>query len=33
VFEVSAKTGQGMDAWRDFSVKRCREHKQLNPLA
>jgi hydrogenase nickel incorporation protein HypB len=33
VFEVSAKTGQGMDAWRDFLVKRCREQKQLDPLA
>ena len=29
VFEVSAKTGQGMDAWRDFLVKRSREQKTL----
>ena len=33
VFETSAKTGQGMDAWRDFLLKRCREQQTVDPLA
>ena len=33
VFEVSAKTGRGMDAWCDFLSKRCQEQKSLDPLA
>jgi hydrogenase nickel incorporation protein HypB len=33
VFELSAKTGQGMDSWRDFLVQRHRERKSLDPLS
>jgi hydrogenase nickel incorporation protein HypB len=33
VFELSAKTGQGMDTWRDFLVQRHRERKSLDPLS
>ncbi len=33
IIETSAKTGQGMDAWRDFLVKRCQEQKARDPLA
>ena len=32
VFEVSAKTGQGMDAWREFLLQRQQEQKALDPL-
>ncbi len=31
VFETSAKTGQGMDAWRDFLLKQSAERKSLEP--
>ena len=33
VFEISAKTGQGMDSWRDFLVQRYRERMSLDPLS
>ena len=33
VFETSAKTGQGLDAWHEFLVQQHREHKALDPLA
>jgi hydrogenase nickel incorporation protein HypB len=33
VFEVSAKTGQGLDAWRDFLLQQRQERKALDPLA
>jgi hydrogenase nickel incorporation protein HypB len=33
VFETSAKTGQGMDAWRDFLVGQFQEGKMRDPLA
>jgi hydrogenase nickel incorporation protein HypB len=32
VFEVSARTGQGMDAWREFLAQRHRESKARGPL-
>ncbi len=32
VFETSAKTGRGMDAWREFLLQRQRERKALDPL-
>jgi hydrogenase nickel incorporation protein HypB len=32
VFEVSAKTGQGMEAWREFLLRKHREQKALDPL-
>lgn len=32
VFEVSAKTGQGMDAWRQFLAQEYSEHQSRNPL-
>ncbi len=32
VFEVSAKTGQGMDAWLDFLLKQQQQAKSRNPL-
>ncbi len=33
VFEVSAKTGLGMEAWRAFLLKQCQERKTRDPLA
>ena len=33
VFETSAKTGQGMDAWREFLVQQQRERKAMDPLS
>jgi hydrogenase nickel incorporation protein HypB len=33
VFEVSAKTGQGLDAWREFLLQQHQERKALDPLA
>ena len=33
IFETSAKTGQGMDAWREFLVQQQQERKSLDPLA
>jgi hydrogenase nickel incorporation protein HypB len=33
VFETSAKTGQGLDAWRDFLLQQHQERKSLDPLA
>ena len=33
VFEVSAKTGLGMEAWREFLLKQCQERKTRDPLA
>ena len=32
VFETSAKTGHGMDAWREFLVQKQRERKAQDPL-
>src|ERR1035437_5453188 len=32
VFEVSAKTGQGLDAWREFLLQQHQERKSLDPL-
>jgi hydrogenase nickel incorporation protein HypB len=32
VFETSAKTGQGMDAWCEFLLRRSREAKARDPL-
>jgi len=32
VFEVSAKTGQGMDAWRQFLVEQQLERQSRDPL-
>lgn len=32
VFEVSAKTGQGMDAWKEFLAQKHREQKATDPL-
>ncbi|MGD0262966.1 MAG: hydrogenase nickel incorporation protein HypB [Verrucomicrobiota bacterium] len=33
VFETSAKTGQGLDAWREFLLQQQRERKALDPLS
>ena len=33
VFETSAKTGQGLDAWREFLLQKHQERKALDPLA
>lgn len=33
VFEVSAKTGQGMDAWRQFLVEQRLQRESSDPLA
>jgi Ni2+-binding GTPase involved in maturation of urease and hydrogenase len=33
VFETSAKTGQGFDAWRDFLFQQHQERKALDPLS
>ena len=33
VFEVSAKTGLGMEAWREFLLHQCQERKTRDPLA
>ena len=33
VFEVSAKTGQGMDAWRQFLLQQHSEYESRDPLA
>jgi hydrogenase nickel incorporation protein HypB len=33
VFETSAKTGQGMDAWREFLLQKHQERQSLDPLA
>jgi hydrogenase nickel incorporation protein HypB len=32
VFETSARTGQGLDAWREFLLQQQRERKGLDPL-
>jgi hydrogenase nickel incorporation protein HypB len=32
VFETSAKTGEGLDAWRAFLLQRQQEQKTLDPL-
>ncbi|HEV2209493.1 MAG TPA: hydrogenase nickel incorporation protein HypB [Verrucomicrobiae bacterium] len=32
VFEVSARSGQGMDAWREFLLKEHRSYKSREPL-
>ena len=32
VFETSAKTGQGMDAWREFLLQQQQARKSLDPL-
>src|ERR1035437_8319861 len=32
VIETSAKTGQGLDAWREFLLKQHQERKALDPL-
>jgi hydrogenase nickel incorporation protein HypB len=32
VFETSAKTGQGMEAWGEFLLKECQERKARDPL-
>jgi len=33
VFETSAKTGQGLDAWREFLLQQQQERKALDPLS
>ena len=33
VFETSAKTGRGMDTWREFLVQKQQERKTQNPLS
>lgn len=33
IFELSAKTGQGMDAWREFLVQKHKERQAQGPLA
>jgi hydrogenase nickel incorporation protein HypB len=33
LFETSAKTGQGLDAWRAFLLQQHRERKALDPLS
>ncbi len=33
LFETSAKTGQGLDGWRDFLVEQHKARKALDPLA
>jgi hydrogenase nickel incorporation protein HypB len=33
IFEVSAKTGQGLDTWREFLLQQQQERKALDPLA
>jgi hydrogenase nickel incorporation protein HypB len=33
VFETSAKTGQGLDAWREFLLQRQQERQALDPLS
>ncbi len=33
VLEVSAKTGSGMDVWRDLLLQRHQEHRTLDPLS
>ena len=33
VFETSAKTGQGLDAWREFLIQQQQARKALDPLA
>src|ERR1039458_8797699 len=33
LFEISAKTGQGLDEWREFLLQRHQERKALDPLA
>ncbi len=33
IFETSAKTGQGMDAWRAFLVEQHAARKAMDPLA
>jgi hydrogenase nickel incorporation protein HypB len=32
VIETSAKTGQGLDTWREFLLKQHQERKALDPL-
>ena len=33
VFETSARTGQGLDAWREFLLQKQQERKALDPLS
>src|ERR1035438_6845801 len=33
IFETSAKTGQGLDAWREFLLQQQQERKALDPLS
>ena len=33
IFETSARTGQGLDAWREFLVQQQQERKALDPLS
>ncbi len=33
IFETSAKTGQGLDAWREFLLQQQQERQALDPLA
>ncbi len=33
IFELSAKTGEGMNGWRDFLLQQQQERKALDPLA
>jgi hydrogenase nickel incorporation protein HypB len=33
IFETSAKTGQGMDTWREFLLQQRQERKALDPLS
>ncbi len=33
VFETSARTGQGMDAWREFLLQQYKDRKALDPLS
>jgi hydrogenase nickel incorporation protein HypB len=33
VFETSARTGEGLDAWREFLLQQHQERKALDPLA
>ena len=33
VFEISAKTGQGMDAWCEFLIQQHKAIKARDPLA
>ena len=33
IFETSAKTGQGLDTWREFLLQQQQERKALDPLS